>query len=77
MAHAKPTHCVACNGRHLFRRKASVKVSAGVLVRLMGIWKAPHVDAVVCADCGHVGLYAGVNERRRLLDTPGWERVRG
>src|SRR5262245_37248080 len=72
------TVCPNCGSRELFETAVPANRGAGGVSLLPGLarlFRRTMISVVVCADCGLTRLFAGVDERSRIVQSPWWRRV--
>lgn len=75
MALQLPKSCTNCGGDRLFTSKISTSGYMPLLFGLGRFFSFAKLNVVVCADCGHLLMFADDDARSKLRDSQYWKRV--
>jgi len=77
MSSAHRSGCTACGGKEVYTTKTNANGGYGpALLSGLGRFLDPaKMDVHVCADCGHIELFADGDTRQRLRGSGRWRKA--
>ena len=70
--------CAVCEARALYRHQTYANGAHGprLLDKLGRLFHPTKMDVFVCAECGHISLFADAEARKALKESFAWKEVK-